>query len=58
MICLYSANYKEYVEKYAKDRGITFEEAEEHQIVKEVKKYYEKKPTETTKTCGWGDKEV
>lgn len=34
-------DYLEYLEKYAKDRGITTEEAEKHAVVQNVKKYYE-----------------
>lgn len=34
------SDYKEYVEKYAKSRGITPEEAEKHILVQNVKKYY------------------
>lgn len=34
------SDYELYVERYAKDRGITPEEAKEHAIVKDVEKYY------------------
>lgn len=50
-------SYTDYVNRYAADRNITIEEAEQHQIVKEVKEYYENKSTETTKMCGWQYKE-
>ncbi len=33
--------YKEYLAKFARDRGITEEEAAEHRIVKEYKEYLE-----------------
>lgn len=35
------SDYMQYVEKFARDRCITPEEAEEHYIVKLVKRYYE-----------------
>ena len=34
-------DYRKYVEKFAKCNHITVEEAEQHLIVKDVKKYYE-----------------
>lgn len=35
------SDYENYVEKFARDRNISKEEAEEHYIVKLVKRYYE-----------------
>lgn len=35
-------NFDIYVQKYAEQKGITVEEAMEHEIVKEVKEYYDK----------------
>lgn len=35
------SDYKEYLKRYASQRGITEAEAESHALVKEVKAYYE-----------------
>ena len=35
-------DYERYLERYCKTYGYTREEAEKHQIVKDVKEYYEK----------------
>lgn len=35
-------DYERYLERYCKMYGYTREEAEKHQIVKDVKEYYEK----------------
>ena len=35
------SDYELYVEKFAKDKGITPEEATEHAIVKHTREYYE-----------------
>ena len=34
-------DYELYVEKYARDRGITKEEAKSHALVRNAKEYYE-----------------
>lgn len=36
----YNQKFKDYVEKYRKDRGITVEEALKHQQVKDVCRHY------------------
>lgn len=35
-------DYERYLERYCRQYGCTREEAEEHQLVKDVKEYYEK----------------
>ena len=35
------SDYERYVERYARDNGITPEEAREHALVKSAKEYYE-----------------
>lgn len=45
-------NYEEYLEKYCKTYKISRSEAEQHALVKEVKRQYETKD-DTTKVVGW-----
>lgn len=35
-------DYERYLERYCRQYGCTREEAEKHQLVKDVKEYYEK----------------
>jgi hypothetical protein len=40
------SDYEDYVEKYARNRGISTEEAKDHALVREYKKYYEEKESQ------------
>ena len=40
------SNYELYLERYCKTYGLTPEEAEQHYVVRDVKKYYEESESE------------
>lgn len=46
------SDYDQYLERYCKTRNISKDEAEQHAMVQEVKKYYQSNDTET-KVVGW-----
>lgn len=50
------SDYEEYVRKMADKHGITIEEAERLQIVKNVKEYYEEDQMDI-KRAGWSQEE-
>lgn len=50
-------DYEKYLERYCKSRGISKEEADEHAVVKEVKKQYESNDS-SVKAVGWKENDA
>lgn len=50
-------DYNQFVEKYCIKHGVSKEEAETHQLVKEMKHYYEQNDN-SVKTVGWKENDT
>ena len=50
-------DYNRFLERYCTKHGISKEEAETHQLVKEMKQYYEKND-DSVKVVGWKENET